>query len=94
MKVFDTLTIFKKYKRSSLAIGNFDGVHKGHQKVFKQGVKFAKKLLVFIKRCSFLMKMLHFCSNFDNFKQTKCKCYRACCIFAQILIISNTKIFF
>ena len=42
MKVFDTLTIFKKYKRSSLAIGNFDGVHKGHQKVFKQARKFAK----------------------------------------------------
>ena len=42
MKVFDTLTIFKKYKRSSLAIGNFDGVHKGHQKVFKEAIKFAK----------------------------------------------------
>ena len=42
MKVFDTLKIFKKYKRSSLAIGNFDGVHKGHQKVFKQARRFAK----------------------------------------------------
>ena len=35
MKIFNNLIITKKYKRSSLAIGNFDGVHKGHQKVFK-----------------------------------------------------------
>ena len=35
MKIFNNFIISKKYKRSSLAIGNFDGVHKGHQKVFK-----------------------------------------------------------
>jgi len=43
MKIFNNLNIPKKYKRSSLAIGNFDGVHKGHQKVFKQAQTFAKK---------------------------------------------------
>ena len=43
MKIFNNLNISKKYKRSSLAIGNFDGVHKGHQKVFKHARKFAKK---------------------------------------------------
>jgi len=35
MKIFNNPIIAKKYKRSSLAVGNFDGVHKGHQKVFK-----------------------------------------------------------
>jgi len=35
MKIFNNFVISKKYKKSSLAIGNFDGVHKGHQKVFK-----------------------------------------------------------
>jgi len=43
MKIFNNLNISKKYKRSSLAIGNFDGVHKGHQKVFKYAKIFAKK---------------------------------------------------
>ena len=43
MKIFNNLTISKKYKRASLAIGNFDGVHKGHQKVFKHAREFAKK---------------------------------------------------
>tara|TARA_Y100000590_G_scaffold342186_1_gene390647 strand:+ start:2615 stop:3532 length:918 start_codon:yes stop_codon:yes gene_type:complete len=43
MKIFNNLHIPKKYKRSSLAIGNFDGVHKGHQKVFKYAKIFAKK---------------------------------------------------
>jgi len=35
MKIFKDFTISKKYKRSSLAVGNFDGVHRGHQEVFK-----------------------------------------------------------
>ena len=43
MKIFNSPIITKKYKRSAIAIGNFDGVHKGHQKVFTQAKKFAKK---------------------------------------------------
>tara|TARA_Y100000590_G_scaffold407770_1_gene498370 strand:- start:6574 stop:7512 length:939 start_codon:yes stop_codon:yes gene_type:complete len=43
MEIFKNLTFSKKYKRSALAIGNFDGVHKGHQKVFATAKKFAKK---------------------------------------------------
>ena len=43
MKIFNSPIISKKYKGSAIAIGNFDGVHKGHQKVFKQAKKLAKK---------------------------------------------------
>ena len=39
MKIFNNFIISKKYKKSSLAVGNFDGVHKGHQKVFKYAKK-------------------------------------------------------
>ncbi|MBA1338470.1 MAG: riboflavin kinase / FMN adenylyltransferase [Pelagibacterales bacterium] len=43
MKIFNTTTITSKYKNSAIAIGNFDGVHKGHQKVFQQTKKIAKQ---------------------------------------------------
>ena len=43
MKIFKNANITKKYKRSVIAIGNFDGVHKGHQKVFEKAKKFSKK---------------------------------------------------
>ena len=43
MKIFNSPIISKKYKGSAVAIGNFDGVHKGHQKVFAKARKFAKK---------------------------------------------------
>jgi riboflavin kinase/FMN adenylyltransferase len=43
MKIFRNTSITKKYKRSALAIGNFDGVHYGHQKVFKEAKKIAKE---------------------------------------------------
>ena len=43
MKNFNNANISKKYINSALAIGNFDGVHKGHQKVFREAKKSAKK---------------------------------------------------
>ena len=43
MKIFNNLNISKNYQKSAIAIGNFDGVHKGHQKVFKETKKIAKK---------------------------------------------------
>ena len=43
MKIFNTSRIPKSFKRSALAIGNFDGAHRGHQKVFLKAKNFAKK---------------------------------------------------
>ena len=43
MKIFSNTNISKSYRNSALAIGNFDGVHKGHQKVFNQTKAIAKK---------------------------------------------------
>jgi len=43
MKIFKNLKIEKKYRNSVIAIGNFDGVHKGHNKVFTQAKRFAKE---------------------------------------------------
>ena len=43
MKIFNNINIPKNFKGSALAIGNFDGVHGGHQKIFQQTKKIAKK---------------------------------------------------
>ena len=43
MKIFNNTNISKNYRFSALAIGNFDGVHKGHQKVFNETKEIAKK---------------------------------------------------
>ena len=43
MIIFNKINIPKKYKRSALAIGNFDGAHKGHQKIFIETKKIAKE---------------------------------------------------
>ena len=42
MKVYKNLNISKKHKNSVIAIGNFDGIHLGHQKVIAQAKKKAK----------------------------------------------------
>ena len=41
MRIFNNTIISKNYKGSAIAIGNFDGIHKGHQKVFDKTKKFA-----------------------------------------------------
>jgi len=43
MKIYSQLNIKKKHKNGVIAIGNFDGVHLGHQKVINEAKQKAKK---------------------------------------------------
>ena len=56
MKIFNNLNISKNYQKSAIAIGNFDGVHKGHQKVLKKQKKLQKKTKLNLVYC-----LLHHC---------------------------------
>ena len=44
MKIYNNFKIKREDKNSIILIGNFDGLHAGHQKLFKQAQKFKKKL--------------------------------------------------
>ena len=43
MEVYKNFKIKKKHTNSVVAIGNFDGIHLGHQKVINQAKEKAKK---------------------------------------------------
>ena len=43
VKLYNNFNIDKKYKRSIILIGNFDGVHLGHQRLFNLAKKYKKK---------------------------------------------------
>ncbi len=48
MKIYNKLKIGKKHKNCVVAIGNFDGVHLGHQRVLREAkIKSRKERLPF-----------------------------------------------
>ena len=71
MKIFNNLSITSSYKSSAIAIGNFDGVHLGHQKVFKQAKKFARKNKIKFGVMTFTpLPAIFFNKKFSNYKLT------------------------
>ena len=43
MKIYKNFNIENRFQNSSIAIGNFDGFHLGHQRVIKKGKQIAKR---------------------------------------------------
>jgi riboflavin kinase/FMN adenylyltransferase len=69
MKLYKNLDISKNHKRSIILIGNFDGVHRGHQKLFKLANSYKKKLNLNIGVLTFdPMPKMFFNQNIKNFK--------------------------
>jgi len=69
MKVYNNTKINKKHKNSVIAIGNFDGVHVGHQKVLKQAYKKAKKNNLPFGLVTFEpLPVMHFNKNIKNYR--------------------------
>ena len=45
MKFYNSFNIKKSHKNSIILIGNFDGLHLGHQKLFRLAKKYKKNIL-------------------------------------------------
>ena len=69
MITFKNIIIPKEFRGSAIAIGNFDGVHRGHQKVFKQAKKLAKKNKIKFGVLTFTpLPVMFFNRNIKNYR--------------------------
>ena len=69
MKLYKSFNISKNYKDSIILIGNFDGVHAGHRKLFKLANEYKKKFNLSIGVLTFEpMPKMFFNSNIKNFR--------------------------
>ena len=68
-KIYKNFNINTRYKNSIILIGNFDGVHKGHQKLFSLAKKYKKKYSSKIGVLTFEpMPKMFFNKSLKNFK--------------------------
>ena len=69
MKLYKNFNISKNHKRSIILIGNFDGVHVGHQKLFKLANSYKKKFNLNIGVLTFEpMPKMFFNKDIKNFR--------------------------
>ena len=69
MKLYNNFDISKNHKKSIILIGNFDGVHVGHQKLFKLANIYKKKLNLNIGVLTFEpMPKMFFNKSIKNFR--------------------------
>tara|TARA_Y100000590_G_scaffold29452_1_gene32879 strand:- start:493 stop:1428 length:936 start_codon:yes stop_codon:yes gene_type:complete len=69
LKFYKNFEISKVYKRSILLIGNFDGLHLGHQKLFNFAKKYKKKFKLKIGVITFEpMPKMYFNKKLKNFR--------------------------
>ena len=69
MKLYNSFNIKKKHKNSIILIGNFDGIHLGHQKLFKLAKMYKKKYSLKVGVLTFEpMPKMFFNPNLKNFR--------------------------
>ncbi len=69
MKIFNGFNVPQNYYNSIILIGNFDGVHLGHQKLFKKAREYKKKFKCKIGVITFNpMPKMFFNKNLKHFK--------------------------
>ena len=69
LKFYNNFKISNTHKRSILLVGNFDGLHLGHQKLFNLAKKYKKKFKLKIGVITFEpMPKMYFNKNLKNFR--------------------------
>ena len=69
MKLYKDFNISKSHKKSLILIGNFDGIHLGHQRLFKLANKYKKKFKLKIGVVTFdPMPKMYFNKKIKNFR--------------------------
>ena len=69
MKLYKNFNISNNHKKAIILIGNFDGVHLGHQKLFKVVKKYKKQLKKKIGVITFEpMPKMYFKKDVKNFR--------------------------
>ena len=69
MKLYNSFEIEKNHKNSIILIGNFDGIHLGHQKLFRLAKRYKKKYASKIGVLTFEpMPKMFFNSSLKNFR--------------------------
>jgi len=69
LKFYNNFKVFNAHKQSILLIGNFDGLHLGHQKLFNLAKKYKKKFKLKIGVITFEpMPKMYFNKNLKNFR--------------------------
>ena len=73
-KYYNNFNISKFHKQSIILIGNFDGLHIGHQKLFKEAKKYKKKYKLKIGVVTFEpMPKMYFNKKLKNFRISNLK---------------------
>ena len=68
-KLYNSFNIKDQHKRAIILIGNFDGLHLGHQKLFKLAKEYKKKYLLKIGVLTFEpMPKMYFNNKLKNFR--------------------------
>ena len=71
LKFYTNFKIRKIHKQSILLIGNFDGLHLGHQKLFNLAKNYRKKFKLNIGVITFEpMPKMYFNENLKNFRKS------------------------
>ena len=69
IKLYNNFNIKNQHKGSIILIGNFDGLHLGHQKLFYQANKYKKKYSLKVGVLTFEpMPKMYFNKNINNFR--------------------------